>query len=115
MSLRRSHLLEGAQGRFRAALLDDAQYRIQGDDGDDGQSVYIAFTGVSADDCGDNRRHDQQDDDKAVELLPEHLQEGRRRLLPQLVRPVLDQALAGLVLGQTAGGVACQAFGCLGD
>jgi len=115
MSLRRSHLLEGAQGRFRAALLDDTQYRIQGDDGNDGQSVYIAFTGVGADDCGDDRRHDQQDDDKAVELLPEHLQEGRRRLLPQLVRPVLDQALAGLVLGQTAGGVACQAFGCLGD
>ncbi len=70
-SLQCCELLQRPQRLLGAILLDEADDRIQHDDGEDGGGVLDL-----ADESGDDRRGDQQDDHEIGELAEEHLAMG---------------------------------------
>ena len=95
MGLGSGEALQGSQGLLGALLLDDAQHGIQDDDRHDGGSV-DPFAQQGRNDRGD----DEQDDDKVVQLLPEHGPEAGPPGFIQLIVTVAMQTLRGLFGGQ---------------
>ena len=83
MGLRRGQPLQGGQGLLRPALLYDAEHRVQYHDRQDGGGVY-PFTEKG----GNDRSHDQEDDHKAVQLIPQDRQEAGLCGLFQLIGTV---------------------------
>ena len=89
------HLLESRQGRFSLGLLDHPDHRIEDHDDHDGDGVHDF-----AQKQRNHRGHDQDDDQKVVELGEKQLQETRAGFLLQLVGPVFFQPLLGFFRGQ---------------
>ena len=94
---RRGQLLQGSQGCLGALLLDDPQNGVHDDDRHDGRGV-----DPLAEQGGNHRRHDEQDDDKVIELLPQEFQEARAGRLGQLVETIVGLPVGDLRAGQAA-------------
>ena len=97
-----AHLLQGGQGLLALCLLDDAQGRVDDDDGHDDDHVgKVGLTLDEAGDGGDGGGHDQHDDHRVGHLLEEPDPHGRGLFLIQLVGAVLGQALGSSGGGET--------------
>ena len=79
------------------ALLHQPQDGVEDHDGQDGGRLDIV-----AQQGGNDRGHDQDDDDKVVELGEQALQKGGARRLGEFVGPILLAARGDLVLVETA-------------
>ncbi len=80
LRIRRGQFLQGGQGFFGAAFLHDAQDGIEHDDRHDSPGFEVV-----AQQRRDDRSDDQHDDNKVVQLVPQHLPEGRARGFIELV------------------------------
>ena len=73
----RGHLLESRQGRFGLGLLDHPDDGVQDDDDHDGDRIHDF-----AQKQGNHGGHDQDDDQKVVELGEKQLEETRDGVFP---------------------------------
>ena len=122
MRHRRDLLPEGGEGLRRLPLGQEADERVQEDDGDDGGRLDALVQGE-----GHRGRGQQQDHDEALELIDENRKKRPRRLLGERVGAVpleaagrLDAAQAVLGLGVDApahlvSGQRVPRFGVLGN
>ena len=93
------HLLKGLNGLFRLALLVHAQDRVDEHYDQDNEYVGEALAGVGGGDARHGGSHQQNDDHGVAQLLKEALEQGDLFPLRQLVGAVLNQPVAGFLVG----------------
>ena len=91
LGFRRGEPAERGQGLFSPALLDDAQRRVQHHDRHN-RPCLKPITKQCGNHCGDQK----EDDDKVVQLIPEHLPERRLGRFGQLAQAIFSLAADGL-------------------
>ena len=77
------HFFQGGDGFLGAEFLVETDYGVQDDDGENRNRI-----DRFAQNTGDDPGHDQNPDDKTLELRDENLQRTDRFALFQLVRPI---------------------------
>ena len=94
----RGHLAEGLQGALGLRLLERSDQGVHDQDGQDHRGV-LRVAGAERDD----RRGDEQQDDRALELAREQHQQSRWSRDLDQVRTIAFQSLARRLLGQAEG------------